>query len=717
MHFSSTFKDPSALNFSLARNKAYLKMDDVVPSDKMSDIIFIDDEEHYGVYYKYKIITDDKYQPGLYLDQAETIHNIETPRILFLKTEDVDKFIEQQTVPDKMMVAIKYCQENPENCPKILLDEETVRKSIQNELTDYPISESNKNYFSFKHLESQAIIKCKISFPEVSYYQLVNNEGERIAFLTKNLLEKVKINLDFSDIIEKDVDLFKQVKMPSLFKQELNFEEMGIGGLDDECKNIFKRIFASRSCNPDLRRNLDIIHCRGLLFHGPPGCGKTLIARELSKIVDSHEPLIVNGPELFNKWIGKSEEALRTLFKPAKAEWKEKGEASQLHVIIFDEIDALFARREAEPSGGGKCMNNMVNQLLSLMDGVESMDNILVIGMTNRLDILDPAILRPGRFEIQIKISLPDYEGRKQIFKIHSKKMSENGCLDSDVDLDKLARMTENYTGAEIASLVRSAAAQGLDQHLAECREDSAKYQQDTLKISAEHFELALEDMKPQFQKTNKAFENVLPRDLIFDQSHGIKEFIDQSTRLIDQYLKGNSNKPLKLAYFDSQSNSGKTTLVSKIAQECLVGQSNYFGNMELIGLSEMRKSMALKDHYDQSLETETSLIILDDLEKITEFGKYFNTVQLNRSILQTIKTLFSSSLPKKKKIVFLTTYSDKTFAKETDISSLFDGDFQIPLFREKNRARSEPIKSETTKSETTKPHNPLHEALSNVLS
>lgn len=154
-----------------------------------------------------------------------------------------------------------------------------------------------------------------------------------------------------------------------------------------------------------------IKHVKGVLLHGPPGTGKTLIARELSKVLRSKEPKLVNGPEIFDKYVGQAEKNIRELFSDAMEDEKNLGDESPLHIIIFDEIDAICKKRGTIRSGTG-VHDSVVNQLLSMIDGVNSLNNILVIGMTNRKDLLDEAILRPGRFECHIEVGLPDESGR-----------------------------------------------------------------------------------------------------------------------------------------------------------------------------------------------------------------------------------------------------------------------------------------------------------------
>jgi vesicle-fusing ATPase len=208
----------------------------------------------------------------------------------------------------------------------------------------------------------------------------------------------------------------------AIVNPEFKFEDMGIGGLDSEFSNIFRRAFASRIFPPALVQKLGIQHVKGILLYGPPGTGKTLMARQIGKMLNAKEPKVVNGPEILNKFVGQSEENIRKLFKDAETEYKARGDDSDLHIIIFDEIDAICKQRGSKNDGTG-VGDSIVNQLLAKMDGVEQLNNILVIGMTNRLDMIDEALLRPGRLEVHMEISLPDEKGRLQIIKIHTSKV------------------------------------------------------------------------------------------------------------------------------------------------------------------------------------------------------------------------------------------------------------------------------------------------------
>ena len=147
-------------------------------------------------------------------------------------------------------------------------------------------------------------------------------------------------------------------------RPDFKFEDMGIGGLDAEFSNIFRRAFASRIFPPGLVDKLGIQHVKGLLLYGPPGTGKTLMARQIGNMLNAREPKIVNGPEILNKFVGQSEENIRKLFADAEKEYKAKGDESGLHIIIFDELDAICKQRGSSNSGTG-VGDSVVNQLLS----------------------------------------------------------------------------------------------------------------------------------------------------------------------------------------------------------------------------------------------------------------------------------------------------------------------------------------------------------------
>jgi vesicle-fusing ATPase len=199
---------------------------------------------------------------------------------------------------------------------------------------------------------------------------------------------------------------------------------------------------------------LGLTPVRGLLLYGPPGTGKTLLARQIAKALRARAPKIVSAPELLDRWVGGSEKLVRGLFADSEAELAAcNGDPtrSALHVIVIDEIDAVFRRRSAGEDSGEATRASVVNQILAKMDGIKEIGNILIIGMTNRRELLDPALLRPGRLEVQIEVPLPDKEGRREILQIHFEALRKRGRLSTPlceaIDGASLSRSNDQGTG------------------------------------------------------------------------------------------------------------------------------------------------------------------------------------------------------------------------------------------------------------------------------
>lgn len=191
-------------------------------------------------------------------------------------------------------------------------------------------------------------------------------------------------------------------RLRDVMKGKVKFEDLGIGGLDELLNSVFKRTFASRMLPPDTVERLKLVHTKGILIHGPPGTGKTLTARQIGTILGARTPKHINGPEIFSSLVGQSEEAIRKIFEASEREWRMKGNNSPLHVIVFDEIDAICKRRDdVNTSGRSRVHDNVVNQLLTKIDGLTTQNNLLVIGVTNRKDLLDE-----GKTEIRYRFEI-----------------------------------------------------------------------------------------------------------------------------------------------------------------------------------------------------------------------------------------------------------------------------------------------------------------------
>ena len=195
-------------------------------------------------------------------------------------------------------------------------------------------------------------------------------------------------------------------------------------------------------------------------------------------------------------------------------QYKAKGDESGLHIIIFDELDAIFKRRGSNNSATG-VEDRVVNQLLSKMDGVDQLNNILVIGMTNRIDLIDEALLRPGRLEVLMEISMPDEHGRYQILNIHTAEMRKNGVMDPDVDIKELARLTKNFSGAGIGGLVKSATSFAFHRHVKVGTMAGISKDVEDLCVNADDFANALEEVQPTLDVSEGELAQVVPNGII----------------------------------------------------------------------------------------------------------------------------------------------------------------------------------------------------------
>lgn len=286
--------------------------------------------------------------------------------------------------------------------------------------------------------------------------------------------ETVDISQEILDQLTVTMDDFMQAYhevepsgMREAFVEVPNVKWTDIGGLES-VKQELKEAVELPLKNPHAFKNLGIEAPRGILLHGPPGCGKTLLAKAVATESEANF-IAIRGPELLSKWVGESEEGVRRVFRRARQ--------VAPCIVFFDEIDALAGTRGLEV--GTKVTERVVNQMLTEIDGVEKMEGVTVVAATNRPDLLDPALLRPGRFDSLIEIPMPDEEARLAIFSVHTKNMPLNG-----VDLKDLARRTEDFSGADIAALCREAGMFAIRENI------------DAEKVEAEHFERALEKVK-----------------------------------------------------------------------------------------------------------------------------------------------------------------------------------------------------------------------------
>ena len=274
----------------------------------------------------------------------------------------------------------------------------------------------------------------------------IDLEEEKIS---SEILQKIEIsNDDFREAL-------KEVRPSALREVQVQIPDVNwddVGGLD-ELKDELREAVEWPVKHKEAYDYVDVEAPKGVLLHGPPGTGKTLIAKALAKMTESNF-ISIKGPELLSKWVGESEKGVREIFRKAR-------QAAPC-IIFLDEVDALVPRR-GSGSSDSHVTENIVSQILTEIDGLEELHNVLIIGATNRLDIVDEALLRPGRFDRIIEVGNPDSRGRKNIFEIHTKKKP----LENNVDIKKLVEITNGFSGAEIAAITNRAALVALKRYVA----------------------------------------------------------------------------------------------------------------------------------------------------------------------------------------------------------------------------------------------------------
>ena len=273
------------------------------------------------------------------------------------------------------------------------------------------------------------------------YLPQINLEEERIP---PSVLEKMEVKM------EDFMNAYKEVTPTAMREVYIEVPTVhwdDIGGLE-EVKQELKEAVEWPIKSPEIFKRLGIKPPKGILLYGPPGCGKTLLARAVATESEANF-ITIKGPEVFSKWVGESEKAIREVFRKARM--------AAPSVVFFDEMDSLVPRRGLGFGDSG-VSERVISQLLTEMDGIVALEDIVVIAATNRPDIVDPAVLRPGRFDRLIYVPEPDEKSKLQIFKIYTKNMP----LAKDVNLPQLVTMAKNYSGADIEALCREAAMHAL---------------------------------------------------------------------------------------------------------------------------------------------------------------------------------------------------------------------------------------------------------------
>ena len=384
--------------------------------------------------------------------------------------------------------------------------------------------------------------------------------------------------------------------------QTISYED--IGGLGDQLQKVREMIELPLK-HPILFRRLGIDPPRGVLLHGPPGTGKTLIAKAVASETNAHFTSI-NGPEIISKYYGESEKQLREIFEDA---------ASNAPAIIFiDELDSIAPKRE---DVSGEVERRVVAQLLTLLDGMQGRDNVVVIGATNRQDAIDPALRRPGRFDREIEIGVPDKNGRAEIIEIHTRGMP----ISDDFDVDWLLDNTHGFVGADISALVRESAMKALRRYLPEIDLDEEQIPPEVLEKMAvimADFRMAIKEVEP--SALREIYLEV--PEVSWDEVGGLQDIKDRLKESIEWPLTKPElfdhfgiNPPRGIVLFGAPG-KGKTLLAKAIANEAKANFITIKGP-ELISKWVGESEKAVREVFKKAKQSSPSIIFLDEFESI----------------------------------------------------------------------------------------------------
>ena len=377
-----------------------------------------------------------------------------------------------------------------------------------------------------------------------------------------------------------------------------------IGGLKEEMQKVREMIELPLR-HPEIFEKLGIEAPKGVLLYGPPGTGKTLLAKAVANESNAHF-ISISGPEIMSKFYGESEARLREIFKEAK----EKAPS----IMFVDEIDSIAPKREEVT---GEVERRVVSQLLSLMDGLEARGKVIVIAATNRPNAIDPALRRPGRFDREIEIKVPDKRGRLEILQIHTRNMP----LDTDVDQDRVAAVTHGFVGADLEYLCKEAAMKCLRRLLPELNLEDEKLAPevlDKLIITMNDFEGAIKDVMPSaMREVYLESPDVNWKDIggLEEVKRELQEAVEWPMRYPDMYKKLGHAIP-KGILLHGPSGTGKTMLAKAVATE---SEANFIGvkGPELMSKWVGESEKGIREIFRKARQAAPCVIFFDEIDSI----------------------------------------------------------------------------------------------------
>ncbi len=424
--------------------------------------------------------------------------------------------------------------------------------------------------------------------------------GTAFPFIVVSTTPKGAVRItEFTEVELKTepVSEIKETKIP-----DITYED--IGGLREEVKKIREMVELPMRY-PELFDKLGIEPPKGVLLAGPPGTGKTLLAKAVANEAGANF-YTINGPEIMSKYVGETEENLRKIF--------EEAEEESPSIIFIDEIDAIAPKRD---EASGEVERRMVAQLLTLMDGLESRGQVVVIAATNRPDALDPALRRPGRFDREITIGVPDRKGRKEILQIHTRNMP----LAEDVDLDYLADVTHGFVGADLAALCKEAAMKTLRRLLPDIdleKEEIPKEVLDKIEVTMQDFKEALKEVEPSaLREVLVEVPNVKWEDIggLEDVKQDLKEAVEWPLKHKDVFERMGIRPPKGVLLFGPPG-TGKTLLAKAVANE---SQANFISvkGPEIFSKWVGESEKAIREIFRKARQAAPTVVFFDEIDSI----------------------------------------------------------------------------------------------------
>src|ERR1051325_1377172 len=377
-----------------------------------------------------------------------------------------------------------------------------------------------------------------------------------------------------------------------------------IGGLKEEIQKVREMIELPLR-HPEIFEKLGIEAPKGVLLHGPPGTGKTLLAKAVANESNAHF-ISISGPEIMSKFYGESEARLREIFKEAK----EKAPS----IMFVDEIDSIAPKREEV---SGEVERRVVSQLLSLMDGLEGRGKVIVMAATNRPNAIDPALRRPGRFDREIEIKVPDKRGRLEILQIHTRNMP----LDTDVDQDKIAAVTHGFVGADLEYLCKEAAMKCLRRLLPELNLEDEKLAPEVLNklvVTMSDFENAVKEVMPSAMREVYLESPDIPWTAIGgleEVKRELQEAVEWPLRYPDLYTKLGHAMPKGLL-MHGPSGTGKTLLAKAVATE---SEANFISvrGPELLSKWVGESERGIREIFRRARQAAPCVVFFDEIDSI----------------------------------------------------------------------------------------------------